>query len=117
MNETPQSPADDPLGEAWEKVDRAWDDPEAHRRFLALATTLGRLPEAGRRYREVRERSPERRALAEKQTERLLGLAMQDLARIRTPPPDTGKRVTTWLGAAIAVMLVGVATWALLRLR
>ena len=117
MNEPPESAAADPLEGAWEKVDRAWEDPETHRRFLALAATLGRLSEAGRRYREVRDRSPDRRAAAEKQIERLLALAMQDLALTRSPAPADGKRVTTWLGVAVTLMLVCATTWALLRLR
>ncbi|MBW2460321.1 MAG: hypothetical protein JRH11_01660, partial [Deltaproteobacteria bacterium] len=51
----------DPIDVAWNEVEGAWDDRDAHKRFVALCQSLGRLPEAGRRYREVREGGAEDR--------------------------------------------------------
>jgi hypothetical protein len=96
----------DPLREAWEKVDRAWDDPEAHRRFLALCRALGRLPEAGRRYREVREADPSRAASAEAQIDALLAAAMIEMQAHRAPPPAASAR--RWLTGAALVLLLAL---------
>ena len=106
----------DPIEQAWEKLLGAWSDQEAHRKFIALCSSLGRLKEAGMRYREVREGSdPERRAQAERQIDRLLGVAMQSLESIRTPPPARTRRVLVFVALLVASLLVGGALWAALH--
>ncbi len=97
----------DPVAEAWAKVDRDWDDPEAHRRFIALCRTLGRLPEAGRRYREVREADAARRATAEARIADLLAAATLELQAHRSEPPARrDRRWVTLLGALVMLALM-----------
>ena len=69
----------DPVDEAWGRVEQAWGDAEEHRRFVGVCMALDRLPEAGRRYREVRERDPSRAESAAGHIDKLLSLASQQL--------------------------------------
>ena len=97
-------------------MDRAWEDPEAHRRFLALSSTLGRLDVAGARYRATRDANPARRELAEAQIGKLLGLALASLGTLKSTPLPNARRWVNVLGVALALTLAALAAWALLRL-
>jgi hypothetical protein len=101
----PRDPPD-PIHEAWEKVDQAWDDPEAHRRFIALCRTLGRLAEAGGRYRAVRETDPARAESAKAQIDALIAAAMVEMQAHRSPPPVA--RARRWLTAAALLLMLGL---------
>jgi hypothetical protein len=106
----------DPLDEAWARVLATWDDDDAHRRFVSLAVALGRLPEAGRRYREVRDGDPDRRASAERHIEKLFGLAVQTLEAQKTPPPDPrANKKLLFVAIGVALSLVGAVAWSLLH--
>ena len=107
----------DPLDEAWARVEERWDDREAHRKFVGLCSTLGRLPEAGRRYREVRDNhpDPERRAEAERHIDRLLGFAMQSLEVMRTEPPRRARGLLLFIAFVLTVGMIGIASWLVLR--
>jgi hypothetical protein len=107
----------DPLEEAWAALDEAWDDDERHRKFIALCQTLGRLPEAGRRYREAREgEEPERAKVAERQIDRLLTAAMKNLEPLRAEPPRRTRSALLLAAVLITLTLVGIALWAIPRL-
>jgi hypothetical protein len=110
-------PPDDPIESAWEQLEAHWDDPEAHDRFVGLCLELGRLPEAGRRYREVRDRDPERSEDARQRIDRLLTLATRTLELTRTPPPDTRRTRSRLLLVALGLCLVmiGSVLWVWLR--
>jgi hypothetical protein len=106
----------DPIDEAWGKCEEAWGDAEAHRRFVGLCVALDRLPEAGRRYREVRESDPSRAQAAEGHIEKLLVFATQQLEDTRAAPTTSGhKRTLTWAAFFIMMVLMGAGTWLLLR--
>jgi hypothetical protein len=104
----------DPLELAWSKVEAEWDDDDAHKRFLGLCVALGRLPEAGGRYRKVREQdaSPARREQANQRIEDLLSLAMKTMETLRSPeePPDKSRLFFIALGVASSIVLLAV--WA-----
>lgn len=106
----------DPIEDAWANLQEHWDDAESHRRFIALCATLGRLPEAGRRYREVRDGDPARRETAERQIDRLLAFAMQSLETARTPPPDTtrARRILLIVSFVLTVTMIGLTSWLVL---
>lgn len=106
----------DPIEDAWSSLEERWDDAEAHRKFIALCATLDRLPEAGRRYREVRDGDPERRETAEHQIDRLLALAMQSLATARTPPPDTARarRILLFVAFVLTVGMIALTSYLVL---
>ena len=107
--------SDDSIERAWAEVEAAWSEPEAHKRFLVVCDSLGLLAEAGRRYRAVKEGDPERRAVAEKQIDALLALAMTRMTADKTEP-RTGRSRVEWLGIGIAVVLLSVALIQLMRL-
>jgi hypothetical protein len=50
-----ENSAADPLDDAWRSLLVRWDDPGAHRAFVVLADSLGRLEHAARMYRQARE--------------------------------------------------------------
>ena len=106
----------DPIDEAWGRVENAWGDADEHRRFVGVCVALDRLPEAGRRYREVRERDPSRAESAEGHIDKLLALASQQLQDTRVVPSNSGhKRTLTWAAFLIMLILMGAGVWLLLR--
>ncbi|MEM8606718.1 MAG: hypothetical protein AAGF92_06410 [Myxococcota bacterium] len=106
----------DPIDEAWGQVEADWQDEEAHRRFVGVCVALERLPEAGKRYREVRERDPERRDDAIAQIDKLLTLATQQLQDTRVPPSTREhKRTLQWVAFGVMMMLMAVGAWLMLR--
>ena len=106
----------DPIDEAWARVEAEWGAEEAHRRFVGVCIALDRLPEAGKRYRMVRETDPMRRDAASKQIERLIALATQQLEDTRVAPSDAAhKRTLTWAAFFIMLVLMGAGVLFLLR--
>ncbi|MDH3728545.1 MAG: hypothetical protein OER77_13530 [Myxococcales bacterium] len=106
----------DPIDEAWARVEAEWGDAEAHRRFVAVCVALDRLSEAGKRYREVRERDASRRDEASRQIDKLIALATQQLQDTRvTPAAVEHKRTLQWVAFAIMLGLMGVGAWLMMR--
>lgn len=106
----------DPIDEAWAKVEAAWGDREAHRRFVAVCVALDRLPEAGKRYRAVRDSDPARHGDAVKQIDSLIALATQQLQDTRViPTRNEHKRTLTWAAFFIMLILMGAGIVLLLR--
>jgi hypothetical protein len=106
----------DPIDEAWARVEADWGDEDAHRRFVGVCVALDRLPEAGKRYREVRETDPTRRDHAAKQIDTLIVLATQQLQDTRVQPaPSEHKRTLTWAAFFIMLVLMGAGLLLLMR--
>jgi hypothetical protein len=106
----------DPIDEAWARVEAEWGSEDAHRRFVAVCVALDRLPEAGKRYREVRERDASRSHEAARQIDKLLALATQQLQDTRVAPSTAQhKRTLQWLAFAIMMGLMGVGAWLMMR--
>jgi len=115
MDGTSPSPGADPVADAWEKVDRAWDDPDTHRRFIALCLSLGRLADAGTRYRRVRDTDAARRVEAERQIDAILAAATQRMLLERSAPaPDLRRRVRL-LTLLVTLGTMALAAWLGLR--
>ncbi len=105
------------IEDAWERVTREWDDARAHEAFLVLSASTGRLADAGRRYRDVRERDPERAERAKAQIDRVLALAMQNLSALKTEPSTrSAKTKMLLLAAGVSGAMVVTAVLALLRM-
>lgn len=79
------SDALDPLETAWTELLARWGDDDKHRAFVALASALERLPDAGARYRALRD-DPARGEAARKGLERVLAAAMARLTPTRREP-------------------------------
>jgi hypothetical protein len=105
------------IEDAWARVAREWDDARAHEAFVVLCASTERLGEAGRRYREVRERDPERAPTASAQIDRVLGLAMQSLSALKTDPsPRSAKTKMLLVAVGVSGAMIASAVLALLRL-
>ena len=106
----------DPIDEAWERVEAEWGNHDAHRRFVGVCVAFDRLPEAGKRYRAVRETDPARREVAAKQIDGLIALASQQLQDTRViPASHEHKRTLTWVAFFIMLLLMGAGILLLLR--
>jgi len=106
----------DPIEEAWARVEAEWGNEDVHRRFVGLCVALDRLPDAGKRYRQVREADPARREHATKQIDALIALATQQLQDTRVRPTSTEhKRTLTWAAFFIMLVLMGAGVWLLAR--
>jgi hypothetical protein len=96
----------DPLDPAWKTLLSDWENDVQHRRFVALATTMQRLPDAAKRYREALA-DPSRQPRAQQGIDRVLGAAMATL----TPPPREARprlNVMLPLGAFAGVLLLTI---------
>lgn len=100
----------DAIGQAWEAVDRDWDDDEAHRRLLALARELDALPLVAGRYRDAVRAVPERGEVAAKQQGRIVALAIARFEESAAPRSNAPARVLMVLRVlAFAFLLTSVA--------
>ncbi|GAB4204923.1 MAG: hypothetical protein OHK0013_20310 [Sandaracinaceae bacterium] len=111
----PASSGPDPIETAWAAVEANWESAEAHKKFLVLCDSLDRLAEAGRRYRAVKEGSPERRAEAERRIDELLGMAM---ARVRLDKvePTQGRSRIEWIALGLSLVLISAALFSMVRM-
>jgi len=106
----------DPIDEAWDRVEADWGNQNAHRRFVGVCVALDRLPDAGKRYRAVRETDPARREDAVKQIDGLIALAAQQLQDTRVVPAShEHKRTLTWVAFFIMLVLMGAGILLFLR--
>ena len=98
----------------WEILRKKWDDPEAHRRFIGLATGLGALPLAGARYRATVEAEPERAEQAQAGIDKILSVALSQMEINRTPTTPPPRRALFLIALLLSLSLVGTALWAYL---
>lgn len=115
MSSEPSGAGEDPIEAAWAAVEASWESPEAHKKFLVLCDTSDRLAEAGRRYRAVKESSPERRAEAERRIDDLLGLAMARVRVDKVEPAKVRSRVE-WIALGLSIVLISAALFSMVRL-
>ena len=103
---------DDPLETAWVRVVENWNDADCHRRLVALAATLQRLPEVGQHYRHVRDNDPDpkRREEARTHIDRLFSVALKNL-KVAKPLPAARARYVLFLLAASVVAVLLTATF------
>ena len=102
----------DPLDEAFAVVLADWDSDEAHKRFVVLAQTTGRLAEAGKRYRDLKDREPEKPGL-QKRLDALVAAALADLATRRPKRDDRPRQRVFWVAVGVTLMIVATALWQL----
>jgi hypothetical protein len=103
------------LEREWERVLGAWDEPDAHKRFLVLADTSGRLALAGKRYRDAKDADPARGPIADQQIDRILGLAMAQMKAIEKTEPGKGRSKVEWIAFGVSAALIAAALYQLLR--
>ena len=108
----PPPSEDDPLDAAWSRVVENWNDVECHRRLVALAATLQRLPEVGQRYRHVRDADPDplRREDARGHIDRLFSVALKNM-KVSKPLPAARARYLLFLVAVSVVAALLTATF------
>lgn len=109
----PAGPGED---EAWAELQARWEDPQAHRAFLARFGDLEALARAGARYRSVLERTPDDAPAAAGRDEVLRKATVLGLAAVpRTvPPAPASPWVKRGLLAVLSLLGVGLAAWAAL---
>lgn len=94
----------------WENVERDFENESAHQAFLELCAERQDLACAARCYRLVIEDS-ERRGLetrgrvASAQLEKIAALAWSMMKTTAEPPPEF-RKVTTWLGGLLCLILL-----------
>jgi hypothetical protein len=100
---------------AWETVERNWADGAVHRQFIAFCRAEQALAEAGRRYREVRDRDPSRREQASAQLSAVLAAALVSLDEQR-PRRVARRSKSFWMVCGVGAALFGYALLTVLRL-
>jgi hypothetical protein len=98
---------------AWASLRARWDDPAAHRAFLAACADLDALARAGARYRAALQETPDDAIAAAGRDEVLRKATVLGLASVpRTAPPAP---VSPWvkrgLLSVLALLLAGAAGW------
>lgn len=103
------SPAEDPAFELlWAKVQEHWDDDKVHAAFLEYARTRFQLPEAGGRYRAIKENDPARAEVAQQKLQQLMILALSMLESARDDGPSGAPRWISALAFAVAAVFLAV---------
>jgi hypothetical protein len=106
-------PDDDPIETAWRALlESKWDDEDAHRRFVGLAATLSRLPDAAARYR-IMESDPERRDRAVEGKQLVLKNALALLGSMPRASIDDARKRARWLVPLAALGVFVAADFAL----
>ena len=90
----------------WDKVQEHWDDDKVHGAFLEYARERLLLPEAGSRYRVIKETDPDRAEMADKKLTMLMLLALTLLESAREQPTTVPKWVSSIAYAVAAVFFV-----------
>lgn len=106
---------EDELERAWSDVLDAWDDEDAHKRFVVLADATGRLAEAGRRYREVKEREPARSDVADRRIGEILAKAIAQMKVMERSEPAKARSRLEWIALGVSTALIAAALWQLVR--
>ncbi|MAQ14876.1 MAG: hypothetical protein CMN30_08780 [Sandaracinus sp.] len=104
--------SEEPLEVAWERVEAEWAEDEAHLRFISLCQVLGRLDEAGARYRAVREADPERADEAARRIDQVVARALATLhaQRVETPP-KRNRRLLLLVAIGLFIGILGYTMW------
>lgn len=105
------SVGDDTLEDAWSAVDEAWDDDDVHKRFIAVCDALGRLDEAGARYRAIRESDPERADEAKRRIDQIVTRALATLQSQRVEPTDAPRRRLFWVSVVVFLGILLGTMW------
>ena len=117
-------PGNDPIETAWAELLGSWEDDAAHKRFIGLASGLGRLADAGRKYREARDAPdssadlgalPKRREIAEKRIGEILGIAVVTMAAHKTAPPEKNHPKLLFVATGVCLAMILFAVWAFLK--
>jgi len=99
----------DPIETAWSTLAGDWESDDRHRAFVALASSLTRLPDAARRYRTSLA-DPALAVRAQQGIDAILRVAMLTL----TPPKRSEHEITRnarrWLLPMVAAMTLVVLT-------
>ena len=103
--------------EAWAKLQRDWDNAEAHRRFIVLCSSHEALAEASRLYRSVRDADPGRSEEAKRCLDAVKLAALEQLSRARRRTPANKRSRTMWLMVGACGFVVVYALLTLLRVR
>jgi hypothetical protein len=100
------SDVDDPIELAWSALLDEWESPERHKAFVALASSLQRLPDAARRYREGRS-DPRLAERAKQGIDAVLRVAMLSLAPLPRRENEVARKVRgVLLPMSVAMALV-----------
>lgn len=94
----------DPLTQAlWQNVLDAWDDPQAHERYLNHCVEAQQLPAAARQYRALQTADPGRQV--QPYLQRIATLALSQIDAARTPPRVVWQNAASLLVAALILGL------------
>lgn len=105
------SVGDETLEEAWSETLERWDDDDAHKRFIAVCDAIGRLDEAGARYRAVKESDPERAEQADRRIDQVVGRALATLQSKRVEPSDEPRRRLFWVSVVLFLAILLSTMW------
>lgn len=98
---------DDPLELAWVALLKDWESDARHRAFVGLASSLGRLPDAAKHYKQA-SNDPRLAARTKEGIDRVLGAAMATLAPTSRAPRPKPINVVIPLAVLAAVLMATV---------
>ena len=101
---------------AWQKVLENFSDENSHRRFLILCQAMGKLSEAAKRYREIKDRDPEHADTADKQLEKVLAAAVAALSASRSEKLKPALNKMTVFAIGVFLMMLFFVVWGLRKI-
>jgi hypothetical protein len=102
-------PHQEVIQSAWDALTASWDSDDAHRKFLALCESFGRLDAAGLLYRKVAESTEPQAEDARKRIDQLMVRAMANVQALRKEPNGRPRSLVFLLGVVLVVVLMTFA--------
>lgn len=111
MSNDPSAPKthEEAIQSACDALVASWDSDDAHRKFLALCESFGRLDAAGLFYRKVAESPGPRAQDAKKRIDQLVVRAMANMQALRQEPNTGPRSVILLMGIVLVVILLSFA--------
>lgn len=102
----PEREPDTGFESLWQRVLEQWDDDKIHAAFLEYARSRYLLPQAGARYREMKESDPGRSEVVDKKLAALMVMAVGMLESSRSEAPKRPPRWLTFVTFLLCAALV-----------
>ncbi|MBN1652413.1 MAG: hypothetical protein JXA30_01420 [Deltaproteobacteria bacterium] len=102
------------IEQTWSELSSDWESDQAHKRFIALCLSLGRLDLAGGHYREIGEADPTKRAEAERRIAAIIAAGTEILYSQRSEKPRGQPRLFL-IALGVSLSMIGYSLWLLYR--
>jgi len=100
------------LDRVWSEVIADWHDEHAHKRFIAVCLSVGRLDYAGGRYRKISDDDPSKREEAQRRISDIIAASTEILYREKSEKPRRQTKLF-FVALGVSLSMIGYSLWLL----